>query len=62
MKTKYSAFSKFTNGSGKMEFSNSINKLQKLILIPSVVKVIICEADNVKNKLFTLSKKVHKPK
>lgn len=56
---KYSAFVTFKDGKNYMEFSNSINRLQKLILIENVTTVVIEEEKRdkpEKRKLFILTK------
>jgi len=56
---KFSAFINFKNKKkGMMEFSNSVKRLQKLILAPTVVKVTIFEKSG--KKLQTLKNKTHK--
>ena len=58
MKKKYSAFALFTDGTGKMEFSKNLARLQKLILVPEVKKLEIFDAKT-EEKLITLTKKIH---
>jgi len=60
MKTnKFSAFVKFHGKkNGKMEFSNSIVRLRKLILATAVTKVIIYE-QKLNRKLITLTSQIH---
>lgn len=55
---KFSAFAKFATGTGKMEFSNSIERLKKIILIDTVTSVVIFDQKN-NRKLMTLTSKIH---
>ncbi len=56
---KYSAFVKFKGESkGKQEFSKSLKRLSKLILVERVVSVEITVADSSKS-IMTLTKKIH---
>lgn len=43
---KYSAFTTFKSGNSKMEFSNSLIKLQSLILVESVVCIRLFDCVN----------------
>jgi len=56
---KFSAFIKFEGkNNGYMEFSNSIDRLRKLILATAVTKVIIYE-QKLNRKLITLTSQIH---
>ena len=49
---------KFGSKKGKMEFSNSIERLKKLILVPDVIKVEIFDCKR-NRKLITLTMSIH---
>lgn len=51
---KYSCFVKFRTGKGKMEFSNSVEKLMKYILLPEVTEVRIYNETLFGNKQIVL--------
>ena len=57
---KYTAFVLWHDSNeGKQEFSNTIARLEKLILVPNVSQIQIFEGKNNGRKLITLKKKIH---
>lgn len=58
---KFSAFIKFDNKRAYQEFSNSINRLEKMIHTTGVVRVEIYEqlTKDKTRKLITITKNIH---
>lgn len=57
-KFKFHAYVRFTTKCNKMEFSNSLERLKKLILVPEVIRVEIYENPK-QRKLQTLTSDIH---